>query len=166
MIPYPGTEIGRMAVAGEGGYLLKSTDWDDYKHALSGNVLEFSGITRPQLEWLQMGAYLKLFLRNGRLWGLAKFIWHYRTGALTWFNKLVLGRRSQETVLERPQDYDAVIDRQSEVSLAQVTAARDQWKAIQIRELGRARAKQPGLLPVIHADNVGQAAARQPTRRD
>ena len=65
MVPSPGTEIGRMAAAGEGGYRLRLTDWDDYDKQIGG-ALEFASLTRNQIERLQLWAYTKVFLFNGR----------------------------------------------------------------------------------------------------
>src|SRR5262245_16703166 len=36
MVPFPGTEVGRLAAAGEAGYRLRSTDWDDYDKQIGG----------------------------------------------------------------------------------------------------------------------------------
>jgi radical SAM superfamily enzyme YgiQ (UPF0313 family) len=66
MVPYPGTEVARMAAAGERGYRLLSTDWNDYNKQI-GNALGFEHITRKQLQRLQMMGYLKVYLFNFRI---------------------------------------------------------------------------------------------------
>jgi anaerobic magnesium-protoporphyrin IX monomethyl ester cyclase len=77
MVPYPGTEVGRMAAAGEGGYRLRTRNWNDYNKQL-GDALSFEGISRKTLERLQIWGYLKVYLWNFRFGALARFIWRYR----------------------------------------------------------------------------------------
>jgi radical SAM superfamily enzyme YgiQ (UPF0313 family) len=80
MVPYPGTEVARMAANGEGGYRLLSTDWADYNKYL-GNALEFDTISRKELERLQVKAYLKFYLHNKRFLDLGKlFAGRWREG--------------------------------------------------------------------------------------
>jgi radical SAM superfamily enzyme YgiQ (UPF0313 family) len=66
MTPYPGTEIFNMAMKGEGGYRLLSSDWSDYNKNI-GNSLEMITLTRKDLEKLQMLGYIKFYLYNFRL---------------------------------------------------------------------------------------------------
>ena len=66
MVPYPGTRIGDMAVGGEGGYVLRSENWNDYNKQI-GDALEFEHVDRKVLERLQLMGYLKVFLYNARL---------------------------------------------------------------------------------------------------
>ena len=73
MVPYPGTEVARMAANGEGGYRLLSQNWSDYNKYL-GNALEIEGINRKELERLQAWAYLKFYLWNFRFIDLAKIL--------------------------------------------------------------------------------------------
>jgi radical SAM superfamily enzyme YgiQ (UPF0313 family) len=77
MIPYPGTLIWELAIAGEGGYTLRSKNWNDYNKQL-GAALSFKGISHKTLEKLQLWGYIKVFLRNWRLWDFLKFTWQYR----------------------------------------------------------------------------------------
>lgn len=72
MVPYPGTEVARLAARGQGGYKIVSTDWDDYNKQIGG-ALEFAGLTRSQVEFFQIYAYVKVYLANRRYWDLAKF---------------------------------------------------------------------------------------------
>ena len=78
MVPYPGTRVAEMAKRGEGGYVLRSTDWNEYNKQF-GDALEFKNLTRQQLELLQVIGYLKVFLYNLRFIDLARFLWRYRT---------------------------------------------------------------------------------------
>jgi hypothetical protein len=77
MVPYPGTQVWEMAQRGEGGYRLLSRDWKDFNKQI-GNALELSGVSRRQLELLQIYAYVSLFLLNFRLVDFVGFCWRYR----------------------------------------------------------------------------------------
>lgn len=77
MVPYPGTEVAKMAERGEGGYKILSNDWSDYNKQL-GNALELEGISRSDLERLQLIGYLKLFFYNRRFKDFLKFVWDYK----------------------------------------------------------------------------------------
>ena len=77
MVPYPGTKVGEMAERGEGGFVINSRDWNEYNKQF-GNAVTFKDLSRKELERLQIIGYIKVFLYNGRLVDLAKFIWKYR----------------------------------------------------------------------------------------
>jgi anaerobic magnesium-protoporphyrin IX monomethyl ester cyclase len=74
MVPYPGTEIYEMARRGAGGYRLISSDWRDFNKQL-GHALELEGLTRPEMERLQLIGYVYFFLRNGRIFDFLRFCW-------------------------------------------------------------------------------------------
>ena len=82
MIPYPGTKIWEMANAAEGGYILRSTNWNDYNKQL-GTALSFKDITYKQLANLQLWGYLKVFLWNFRFRDLIIIVWQYRLISFT-----------------------------------------------------------------------------------
>ena len=88
MVPYPGTKIGDMAKKGEGGYKLKSDNWDDYNKQL-GDALEFTQISRKELEMWQLKAYLAVFMKNKRFKDLSKFMWKYKKEGMSFLKKLV-----------------------------------------------------------------------------
>jgi len=92
MVPFPGTEVARMARNGEGGYRLISSDWNDYGKQI-GHALEFENLSRAQMELLQLIGYAKTFLANRRFREFARFAWDYRKEGLAVLNKLVLGRK-------------------------------------------------------------------------
>ena len=94
MVPFPGTEIGRLAAAGEAGYRLKSTNWDDYDKQIGG-ALEFANLSRHAIERLQMWAYIKVFLWNRRFLDLVRFCWQYRREGMVVLRKVLL-RRSEK----------------------------------------------------------------------
>lgn len=88
MVPYPGTRVGDMALAGEGGYILQAKDWNDYNKQL-GDALSINGISRKALEKMQFFGYLKVFIYNFRFIELIKFIWGYRSEGVSVVRKLI-----------------------------------------------------------------------------
>lgn len=88
MVPYPGTRVAEMAARGEGGFILNERDWNDYNKQI-GDGLSLVGISRKELEWLQMWGYLKVFLWNKRFWDLTKFAWQYRGEGISLAKKLL-----------------------------------------------------------------------------
>ncbi len=65
MVPYPGTEVAGIVKRGEGNYRVLSHDWRDFNKQV-GNVLEFQGIPRKDLEFYQLKLYLSFYLRYFR----------------------------------------------------------------------------------------------------
>jgi anaerobic magnesium-protoporphyrin IX monomethyl ester cyclase len=90
MVPYPGTEVARLAANGEAGYRLLSDDWDAYNKQVGG-ALEFAGISRRSIEALQLRAYIEVFLKNGRFRDLAKLVWVRRVAGARILAKLFRG---------------------------------------------------------------------------
>lgn len=66
MVPYPGTEVAEIVRRGEGNYRVLTQDWRDYNKQI-GNVLEFTDISRKELEYCQLKLYLKFFVRYFRV---------------------------------------------------------------------------------------------------
>ena len=89
MVPYPGTLVGKMAEAGEGGYILSAKNWNDYNKQL-GDALQFSGVSRKTLERLQFYGYIKVFLKNRRFLSFIRFCWMYRKIGMEVVKKLLL----------------------------------------------------------------------------
>ncbi|MDD5565769.1 MAG: radical SAM protein [Candidatus Omnitrophica bacterium] len=89
MVPYPGTEVLRMAQEGEGDYRLLSRDWSDYNKQL-GHALELTNLNRRQLELFQLKGYMYVFICNVRLISLARFFFRYRKEALAFLKKMLL----------------------------------------------------------------------------
>jgi radical SAM superfamily enzyme YgiQ (UPF0313 family) len=87
MVPYPGTEVARLAALGEGGYKLLTDDWNAFNKQVGG-ALEFAGLSRRQIEVLQLRAYTEVFLRNGRYRDFARFAWNYRAAGLQIVRKI------------------------------------------------------------------------------
>lgn len=74
---YPGTEVYRWALAGEKGYRLLSTRWDDYDKYLFPSV-ELERLPYSTMRRLQLQMYLETYVRNGRFAELASMFWQHR----------------------------------------------------------------------------------------
>lgn len=94
MVPYPGTEIARMAAAGEGGYKILSHDWKDYNKQI-GNALELNQLSRKKMELFQLIGYVYFYLRNGRIMNLFRSAMEFRSEALGFFKHFFSYRRIQ-----------------------------------------------------------------------
>ncbi|MCX5667432.1 MAG: B12-binding domain-containing radical SAM protein, partial [Candidatus Omnitrophica bacterium] len=77
MIPYPGTEVARLASRGEGGYKRLSNDWADYNKQL-GNALEMESLSRAELTRLQLLGYINFFIKNLKVVEFTNAAWRYR----------------------------------------------------------------------------------------
>jgi len=66
LVPFPGTEIARMALKGEGGRKLLSTDYSTYGKQVGG-AMELDDIPRQDLERFHRKAYMKFYLRPSRI---------------------------------------------------------------------------------------------------
>ncbi len=146
MVPFPGTEIGRLAAAGEGGYRLRSTNWDDYDKQLGG-ALEFADLTRTQIERLQIWAYTKVFLANGRALDFARFCWRYRKAGLSLVRKILLRRPdklgstlSEKVISNRPPRLDDIV------------ASTKAWQDWQRTDLARLKKVRPAQGNVVFVE--------------
>jgi hypothetical protein len=99
MVPYPGTEVARLAARGEAGYKLASVDWDDFNKQLGG-ALEFGGLKRWQIEACQISGYLSVFVLNARFGDLARFLWQYWKSGATLVFKILRGALAP---MDRPE---------------------------------------------------------------
>lgn len=136
MVPYPGTEVSRLAAEGKGGYRLTSLDWDDYNKQIGG-AMEFADLSRSQIEWLQIRAYVSVFLYNRRLVDFAKFVWHYRFGAWSMLKKALF----QGSHVQSPAKTAAksLIDCAVSLTREDLIVARAHWQQWQTDELKRSR---------------------------
>jgi len=73
LCPFPGTEVARMAAAGEGGLRLLSEDWTTYGKQV-GEALELENISRPVLERFHRLAYMRFYLRRGKWLSLFRVV--------------------------------------------------------------------------------------------
>lgn len=71
MVPYPGTEIYRMAKKGKGGYQLLTNDWYRYTKQ-EGGLVEQVKLDASSLKLLQTKFYLKYYLTHFRWFRLLK----------------------------------------------------------------------------------------------
>jgi anaerobic magnesium-protoporphyrin IX monomethyl ester cyclase len=145
MVPYPGTEIARMAANGEGGYKLLTTNWDEYRKQLNGSM-EINSIPRAALERYQLFGYVIVFLANFRFFDLLKFFWDYRIGAINLFQKALFGGKSTENFMTFPKDYNEVINSTTHLTMQQIIKSRETWKKLQSNEVKRAKELAPYLL--------------------
>ena len=143
MLPFPGTEIGRMAAAGEGGYRLRSTNWDDYDKQIGG-ALEFADLTRNEIERLQLWAYTKVFLRNGRYIDFVKFCWRYRTAGWSLVTKILRIRSDKLATAESGH-----VSSNPPPALAEIEASTRAWQSWQKTDLARIKKLRPGQSNVV-----------------
>ena len=148
MTPYPGTEISRMAAANSSGYKLVTTDWDEYTKQIGG-ALEFAGMSRQRIEWIQLTAYCKVFLYNYRFRDFLKFAWHYKAGAWRALLKAVSRRPAVSFSRLKPADYDQRLSSGQAVVPGDIISAREDWEVVQRSELQRAKRASPELLKVV-----------------
>ena len=85
MVPYPGTEIAKMAKRGEAGYRLLTEDWTEYDK-YGARSLELKNLSYQELLKFQKKAYFKMYLKNFRLFDMLRFTWE-RKSALWYFFK-------------------------------------------------------------------------------
>jgi anaerobic magnesium-protoporphyrin IX monomethyl ester cyclase len=145
MVPYPGTEVARMAAAGENGYKLVTTNWDEYRKQLNGSM-ELTHISRTQLEWMQIFGYVSVFLANFRFLDFLRFFWSYRTGAINLFKKALTGKTSTHSLVNKPANYEEVIGSPGNISMDEILKSREYWKKYQSAEIQRTKELMPQLL--------------------
>ncbi|MCF8257363.1 MAG: B12-binding domain-containing radical SAM protein [Flavobacteriales bacterium] len=153
MTPYPGTEVASMAAKGEGGYRLLTTDWDQYNKQIGG-AMAFAGLSRAQIEWFQVMAYLKVYIYNHRFRDLAAFLWEYRKAGMEVMKKIVFRRNTLTGAQQRPVGYDAFFAGSAAPDMKVMEASRTNWNRTQQRELKRAKELAPELFTSIrtHAE--------------
>ena len=145
MVPYPGTEVAKMAAIGEAGYKLITTNWDEYRKQLNGS-LEFTHISRRSLEFYQAVGYIIIFVANFRFIDLIKFFFKYIGGAVQLIKKIFSGKKGTEELMNIPNDYDTVINSPGNISLEEIIDARQYWKNVQQQNLKYTKLMKPELL--------------------
>lgn len=88
MVPYPGTEVYRMAKNGEGGYKNMSFDWSSFDK-YQGGAIELDGVTKQDLAKAQMKAFAVFYFRNLRLVSAWMFFWENKKNILFYLLRLV-----------------------------------------------------------------------------
>jgi radical SAM superfamily enzyme YgiQ (UPF0313 family) len=147
MTPYPGTEVARLAAKEEGGYRLLTTDWDEYNKQIGG-AMDFANLSRTQIEWFQTLAYLKVFLKNHRYLAFFQFLWTYKEAAVSVLKKMIFKQESLSEQIQKPADYDEVINSNIQVDIESLVTARDEWQKTQKDELKRAKRYKPEAVKV------------------
>jgi len=148
MVPYPGTEVARLAARGDAGYRLVTDDWDAYNKQVGG-ALTFAGLSRRQIETLQLRGYVEVFLRNGRYRDLAAFIWRYRVAGARVVAKLLgLWRSCPADRMPAPE---TGLDETSRRDIAQ---AAETWAAMQAKNVSELR--------TLAAAGTSRMAVRRP----
>lgn len=142
MTPYPGTEVARLAAKGEGGYQLKTKDWDLYSKQLGG-ALSFADLSKRQIEWFQIKAYTSVFLKNGRIIDFLKLLWNYREGAYEVIKKFFTGKTSTQQASNKPTDYDQVFKDSRLIDEKEFILSRQNWMKKQKEEIQRTRKEKP-----------------------
>jgi anaerobic magnesium-protoporphyrin IX monomethyl ester cyclase len=143
MVPYPGTEVSKMAAKGEGGYKLVSFDWDDYGKQINGS-LEFTNLSLRTIKIMQMIGYTLIFLANFRFLDFAKFFWNYRTAAINLFTDTFFNKKQSKSL--KPDDYEELINSGNQITFEEMLEARKYWKSVQSEEVKRTKNKMPNLL--------------------
>ena len=70
-VPYPGTELRRMAEAGEHGLRLLERGWDEYRR-YDGGVMEVNGQSPEDLQRLQRRALILMHLTPRKVWTIVR----------------------------------------------------------------------------------------------
>lgn len=145
MVPYPGTEVAKLAALGQAGYKLITTDWDEYRKQLNGS-LEFTNISRRQLEIYQALGYILIFLLNLRFYDLLIFFTKYFRGAIQLLKKIITGKKNTSEMINIPSDYNIIINSTHKTDLNEIVNSREYWKKIQKNEISFAKKNAPYLL--------------------
>lgn len=66
MVPFPGTEVRKMAQSNVGGLKILTNDWRYYGKQI-GATLELNQLSQEELQWYQTRAYLEFYLTPRRI---------------------------------------------------------------------------------------------------
>lgn len=142
MVPYPGTEVSKMAANGEGGYRLVSFDWDNYGKQINGS-LEFTNLSLRSIKIMQMIGYTLIFLANFRFLDFLKFFWEYRVAAINLFTDTFFNKKQSKPL--KPDDYELLINAGNQITTNEMLVARKYWKTVQSDEVKRTKNAMPNL---------------------
>jgi anaerobic magnesium-protoporphyrin IX monomethyl ester cyclase len=73
MVPYPGTEIFKLAQENKEGYKLTGVDWDGYNR-YGNTAMKFEKFSNRQLLFYQIIGNLLFYILNGRFVGLINYL--------------------------------------------------------------------------------------------
>lgn len=134
MTPYPGTEVAALAAQKKGGYELLTMDWDQYNKQIGG-ALNFANLSRTQIEWLQVKAYLKVFLFNHRYRDFFIFLWQYKTAAYQLLRKMISKENSLNKYFRnKPADYDELFQSTVKLNSELFQSSRIDWATYQLND--------------------------------
>lgn len=145
MVPFPGTEVAKLGAQKLAGYTGLSTNWDDYRNRIGGAV-EVSGISRSLMDWYIIKGYLSVFLFNGRIWDLIKFLFAYNDMAKRLLWKIITGKHYTSELISKPQDYDLLLKKASPISVTELIESKDAFSAFQKSEAKFIRDVMPELI--------------------
>jgi len=130
MIPYPGTDVAKLAAEGKAGYKLISLNWDDYRKQI-GKSLELANISKRQIEFYQILGYIKVFLLNFRWLDFFSFILEFRLGAWNVFKRTVLNLHHSSLKCQRPNDYEVLLSSGETFQSISLIQSTEDWKKYQ-----------------------------------
>lgn len=151
MIPYPGTEVSRLAAEKKCGYELLTYDWDLYTFKAS-HAMNFAGLSEAQISRLHLRAYLTVYLRNRRFKDLYELGREHWRPALARVARSFLGKRTAKIQFPyKPSDYNEILSGGVPCTAADVSGGREAWVDYQTVELNRTRAEKHEELRVVRA---------------
>ena len=153
MVPYPGTEVSKMAVEGYGGYQLLTFDWDAYSKQINYS-LAFKDISLNTIKLAQFLGYIVIFLFNGRFIDLFRFFIKYQKAGIKFLTSFF--KKKSAALNHQPEDYMKYTSGNYQVKNEDILNARMDWKKYQIEELRKVKDSNPSLLdeqkPVVQYD--------------
>lgn len=145
MVAYPGTEIARLAARQEAGFAGISTNWDDYRFRIGGSIW-YKNFSKQKLEWMLIQGYLWVFIKNFRLFDLAKFIWKYRTPAFTLLRKVITGKDLVSDLQPPPKDYEMLLNTNYQVSNLEMQESKTKFAEFLNAEMLKIKKSNPELI--------------------
>jgi anaerobic magnesium-protoporphyrin IX monomethyl ester cyclase len=143
MVPYPGTEVSKMAAEGKGGFQLLTYDWDAYSKQINYS-LAFNNISLNTIKLAQFLGYFSIFIFNLRFFDLIKFLIKYNVAG---FNLLFsFFKRKTSLSKSKPLDYDELTSGFFQVTGQDILNARMNWKKTQVEEIKKTKESNPALL--------------------
>ena len=143
MVPYPGTEVSKMAVENREGYRLLSYDWDNYSKQIN-HSLAFNRLSIQTIRLFQIIGYTAIFLANVRIVDFIKFFFTYRVAALQLLQSVFRGTAKHKEKI--PDDYHQFTSGNYLPKPEDLIQSRQRWKNKQSSEVKRTKLLLPELL--------------------
>lgn len=138
MVPYPGTKVAKLAANNECGYRLESYDWNTYNKQI-GNALSFANLSRRKIEFMQLFAYLTVYILNFRFIDFANFLFKYWKGGIIALAQIFKFKRKDNSLVKDPSDYSAVVNATNKITKEQMIDSTDNWMEYQKEQMSIAR---------------------------